>query len=99
MVKSFKQQLNNLDTAFIFAVLFTVIISIVTTWLMVSYLFNEIVQGVLYPYSDYPVIVSSAADILIIPGFIAMWLAVFIGISDILFKLFENTFYEKLKAK
>ena len=99
MVKSFKQQLNNLDTTFIFAVLFTVIISIVTTWLMVSYLFNEIVQGVLYPYSDYPVIVSSAADILIIPGFIAMWLAVFIGISDILFKLFENTFYEKLKAK
>ena len=99
MVESFKQRLNNLDATFIFAVFFTAIISIVTTWLMVSYLFNEIVQGVLYPYSDYPVIVSSTADILIVPGLIAIWLAVFIGISDILLKLFKKPFYEKLKIK
>ena len=45
MVGSFKLRVNNLDPTFIFAVVFTILLSVGVTWLMISYLFNEIIQG------------------------------------------------------
>ena len=99
MVDSFKLRLNSLDPTFIFAVVFTILLSVGITWLMISYLFSEIIQGILYPYSIYPIIVSSTADILMIPGSIVLWLGSFIGVFDILSKLFKKPIYEKVKMK
>ena len=99
MVGSFKLRVNNLDPTFIFAVVFTILLSVGVTWLMISYLFNEIIQGVLYPFSIYPIIVSSTADILMLPGCVVLWLGSFIGVFDILSKLFKKPIYEKIKMK
>ncbi|MEJ2912902.1 hypothetical protein [Pseudoalteromonas sp. C12FD-1] len=99
MVKTLKQRFSNIDATFLFAVVFTILLSVGVTWLMISYLFREIIQGILYPYSNYPVIISSTADILMIPGSIVLWLGSFIGVLDILSKLFKKPIYEKVKMK
>ncbi|KPZ52887.1 hypothetical protein [Pseudoalteromonas sp. P1-25] len=99
MVKTLKQRFSNIDATFLFAVVFTILLSVGVIWLMVSYLFGEIIQGILYPYSNYPVIISSTADILMIPGSIVLWLGSFIGVLDILSTLFKKPIYEKVKKK
>ena len=68
MVKSLKQRFSNIDATFLIALVIAIALTILATWFMASYVLNEIIQGLLYPYSDYPVIVSSSVDILIFPA-------------------------------
>lgn len=99
MVKTLKQRFSNIDATFLFALVITIALTILATWFLVSYALNEIIQGLLYPYGDYPVIVSSTIDILILPGWVVMCLAVLIGISDVLLDLTEKPFFDSLKKK
>lgn len=99
MVKSLKQRFSNIDATFLIALVIAIALTILATWFMASYVLNEIIQGLLYPYSDYPVIVSSSVDILILPAWAVMCLAVLIGISDVLLDLTEKPFFDSLKKK
>lgn len=99
MVKTLKQRFSNIDATFLIALVIAIALTILATWFMASYVLDEIIQGLLYPYSDYPVIVSSTIDILILPGWVVMCLAVLIGISDVLLNLTEKPFFDSLKKK
>lgn len=99
MVESLKQPFSNIDATFLIALVIAIALTILATWFMASYVLDEIIQGLLYPYGDYPVIVSSTIDILIFPAWVVMCLAVLIGISDVLLDLTEKPFFDSLKKK
>ena len=48
------------------------LITIIISWCLIAFMYHDIIQGVLYPYSHYPVIVHSPIEIMILPGVIMM---------------------------
>jgi hypothetical protein len=88
-----------LTSSFFISLLLITLLTIGMTWFITSYWLNEFVQGILYPYSDYQIIVSQFGNVLMIPGWILMCLVSILGFNEIALTFSKNDFFSKLKSK
>lgn len=92
---------TTLNTSFFISLLFIILLAIGMTWFIASYWLGEFIQGVLYPYSDYPVIVSQFGNVLMIPGWTLVCLASLLGLNEIALGMHstQKAFFMKVKSK
>ncbi|SBS33501.1 hypothetical protein MSP8886_02772 [Marinomonas spartinae] len=91
-----KSKQHKVDSKYIWSLIAFFIMALFFSWSMDD-TFNELIQEVLYPYSKYPVVVHTSGEIIILPGFVFMWIIVISAINHILLTTFEKKSLKFLK--
>lgn len=99
MVGVFRKKDGKINLKVISSFSFVILLTILANWMMISYMFSETIQEILYPYSGYPIIVYSVGEVLTFPGWAVLCLTTILIINHILFELFKKSLFVKIKAR